>query len=142
MNETIAINEFLSSHKVHVSSEWLIDCINWCKEEALPPNHSLRDLKEKVFEQWLLLDLRDVEISCLPPNLSSKQKFSLTGTYFLQIMEIVDISKPKYWLIQKFRNETTKNLESENMNSKIMPTLTFTDDVQVLQNLKQYQASI
>lgn len=134
MNETVAIKEFLCSHKVHISSEWLIDCINWCKEEALPPNHSLKDLKEKVFEQWLLLDLRDVEVSCLPPNLSSKQKFLLTGTYFLQIMEIVDISKPKYWQIQKIRNVTTKNLESENMNSKRMLMLSLTDGVQEIKS--------
>lgn len=130
MNDTLVIKQFLDSHKVHISDEWLKDCIKWCKEEALPCNHNIKDLKEKVFEQWLLLDLRDVEIPSLPPNLSSKQKYTLSGTYFLQVMEILDISKPKYWQIQKIRNETPKNVENENMNSKRALMLTLTDGVQ------------
>lgn len=128
--EVVTIKQFLHSHKVHISSEWLEHCINWCKDEALPAHHTIDDLKEKVFEQWLLLDLRDVEVPCLPPNLSSKEKYSLNGTYFLQVMEVVDISKPKYWQLQKIRNETPKNLENENMNSKRLLMLSLTDGVQ------------
>lgn len=130
MDEIRAIKQFLDSHKVHTSSEWLEHCITWCKEEALSHNHTIKDLKEKVFEQWLLLDLRDIEVPCLPPNLSSQQRYLLTGIYFLQIMEIVDIAKPKYWQIQNIRNATPKNLDQENLNSKRVLMLTLTDGAQ------------
>lgn len=130
MSELTAIKKFLESHKVHISSEWLEDCVKWCKEEALPQSQTIKDLKEKVFEQWLLLDLRDVEVPCLPLGLATKQKFILNGTYFLQMLDIIDISKPKYWQLQRIRNETPKNLESDNMNSKRVLILTLTDGVQ------------
>lgn len=130
MNEITIIKQFLDSHKIHISLEWLNDCVNWCKEEALPPNHTLKELKEKVFEQWLLLDLRDVEVSCLPPGLSDEQKFVLNGTYFVQLMEIIDISKPKYFQMQNIRNSGSKHSENESMNSQRVLMLTLTDGVQ------------
>lgn len=139
MTDEIAdIKQFFDSHQVRLSPIWLRDCIKWCKEESLPNDYELKDLKYKVFEQWLLLDLRDVEIPCLPPNISNKLKYILNGNFSLQIMKVVDISKPKYWQIQKIRNQTIKNnLEKDDTaSSKRVLMLTLSDGVQEVEAME------
>ncbi|XP_028146323.1 recQ-mediated genome instability protein 1 [Diabrotica virgifera virgifera] len=130
MEELLNVESFFKASQVHLSREWLESCIQWCKEENLPPNYTLKDLQMNVFEQWLLLDLRDVEIPCLPPDLASKLKYILQGKYSLQLMQVVDISKPKYFQLQRIRNGIPKNLEQESENSKRVLQLTLTDGVQ------------
>lgn len=61
----------------------------------------------------MFLDLRMVEILSLPANLSSEKRYNLTGIFYLQIMKIVDISKPKLWQLQRIRNKVAKNTELE-----------------------------
>ncbi|XP_057658923.1 recQ-mediated genome instability protein 1-like [Diorhabda carinulata] len=130
MDEVTNLEIFFKSHQVHLSRIWLESCINWCKEENLPPNYSINQLQVNVFEQWLLLDLRDLEVPCLPPNLSSKEKFLLPENYTLQLMQIVDISKPKFWQLQRIRSSIPKNHEQEFENTKRVLQLTLTDGVQ------------
>src|SRR5699024_843027 len=98
-NEISSLKSFFTSIQVHLSDIWLNSCVNSCKTETLPPNYTLKELQSKVYEQWLLLDLRDVEVPVLPPNISTKQHFTLTGNFCLQMMQIMDISKPKLWQI-------------------------------------------
>ncbi|KAG5877410.1 hypothetical protein JTB14_035648 [Gonioctena quinquepunctata] len=133
MDEISAIDLFFKSHHILFSRPWLESCINWCKEEDLPPNYSEKDLRLKVFEQWLLCDLRDVEIPSLPPNLSSKVNYTLTGSFSLQLMKVIDISKPKFWQIQRIRNGVAKNLDQEVESSKRVLMLTLTDGVQEIE---------
>lgn len=61
----------------------------------------------------MFLDLKMVEIRSLPANLSSEKRYNLTGIFYLQIMKIVDISKPKLWQLQRIRNKVAKNTELE-----------------------------
>ncbi|XP_018566661.1 recQ-mediated genome instability protein 1 [Anoplophora glabripennis] len=136
MDEISSIKTFFQSHSVHLSTAWLQGCVNWCKEEDLPANYTLKDLQHKVFEQWLLLDLRDVEVPCLPPDLSNKTKYILNGDYSLQMMKVVDISKPKYWQLQRIRNNTSANVESEIESSNRVLQLTLTDGVQEVEAME------
>ncbi|CAH1984230.1 unnamed protein product [Acanthoscelides obtectus] len=129
-NEVDTLDSLLKSLHVNVSRIWLESCIGWCKEETLPPSYTLKQLQNSVLEQWLLLDLRDLEIPCLPPNIAQKKKFILNGTFSLQLMYVTDVSKPKHWQLQRIRNGIPKNLDQEAENSKRMLMLCLTDGVQ------------
>ncbi|KAJ8921436.1 hypothetical protein NQ315_003054 [Exocentrus adspersus] len=136
MDEVSTIKAFFQSRQVHLSTGWLEGCISWCKEENLPPNYTPKDLQLKVYEQWLLLDLRDVEVPCLPPGLSNKTKYVLTDNYSLQMMKVVDISKPKYWQLQRIRNNTSGVNETETESSKRVLQMTLTDGVQEVEAME------
>ncbi|CAG9818447.1 unnamed protein product [Phaedon cochleariae] len=136
MNEITVLEDFFKSKQVLLARPWLVSCINWCKEENLSSNYTIKDLQFSVFEQWLLLDLRDVEIPCLPPDLSSKIKHTLNGIYSLQVMQIVDISKPKLWQLQRIRNGIPKNLEQEVESSKRALLITLSDGVQEIEAME------
>ncbi|CAG9861470.1 unnamed protein product [Phyllotreta striolata] len=136
MDEATNVENFFKSNHVHLSSQWLEGCIKWCKEENLPSNYTLRDLQLKIFEQWLLLDLRDVQVPCLPTNLSTYKKYILSNSYILQLMQVVDISKPKYWQLQRIRNGVPENLDQDVESSKRMLQLTLTDGVQEIEAME------
>ncbi|VEN38201.1 unnamed protein product [Callosobruchus maculatus] len=129
-DEVSTLDSLLKSLHVNVSRAWLESCIGWCKEETLPPTYTLKQLQNSVLEQWLLLDLRDLEIPSLPPNISQKKKYILNGTFSLQLMYVMDVSKPKHWQLQRIRNGIQKNLDQEAENSKRMLLLCLTDGVQ------------
>nr|CAI5847947.1 unnamed protein product [Callosobruchus analis] len=129
-DEVSMLDSLLKSLHVNVSRMWLESCIGWCKEETLPPTYTLKQLQNSVLEQWLLLDLRDLEIPCLPPNINQKKKYILNGTFSLQLMYVMDVSKPKHWQLQRIRNGIQKNLDQEAENSKRMLLLCLTDGVQ------------
>lgn len=42
-------------------------------------------LNDMVYEQWLLSDLHELGMSCLPVNLATDVRFNLIGTYALQV---------------------------------------------------------
>jgi len=46
---------------------------------------SSEDVCAAVFEQWLVANLSDIGASCLPPDVVSQPKYSLTGCYGLQV---------------------------------------------------------
>lgn len=141
MNEEITnVKTFFASIQVHLSDIWLESCVNWCKEETLGPHYTIKELQTKVYEQWLLLDLRDIEVAVLPPGLSTKQKFTLSGNFCLQMMEIVDISKPKLWQLQKIRNSNAltrgTQQESDVGTGKRVLQMTLTDGVQDIEAME------
>lgn len=116
--EMLSTKNYFESHHIKLSDFWLESCIKWYRDQN--SNYTQKELQKKVYEQWLLLDLRDVDLPILPPNLNTSVKFSLTGTYSLQLMYVVDIAKPKYWQMQKIRNSTAllkNDLEQENVVS-------------------------
>nr|CAH7764461.1 unnamed protein product [Callosobruchus chinensis] len=129
-DEVSMLDSLLKSLHVNVSRVWLESCIGWCKEETLPASYTLKQLQNSVLEQWLLLDLRDLETPCLPPNIVQKKKYILNGTFSLQLMYVIDVSKPKHWQLQRIRNGIQKNLDQEAENSKRMLLLCLTDGVQ------------
>lgn len=104
-NESDTLKTIFNTNNIPVSIEWLQECINWCKSEVLNRNYTLDQLKNAIHDQWLNLDLRDIETPILPPRLSENKFMILNGNFSLQIMKIVDISKPKYWQLQQIRKE-------------------------------------
>lgn len=130
------IEQFFQGYDIPLSKEWLERCIEWCKDGNLPPNYTLLDLKHTVFEQWVCLDLRDVEVASLPRNISNEKKLCLTGIYYLQLMQVVDISKPKHWQLQRIRNNVAKNTEAEKDFGKRVLQLTLTDGVQEIEAME------
>ncbi|KAL1490908.1 hypothetical protein ABEB36_011583 [Hypothenemus hampei] len=131
-SELNAIKKIFDGYHIPLSLEWLESCLEWCKSDNLPPNYTEKQLEQMVYEQWLILDLREVEIASLPPNLSAEKKFTLTGIYYLQLMQICDISKPKLWQLQKIRNNAAKNSEPETEFGKRVLQLTLTDGIQTV----------
>ncbi|XP_066256451.1 recQ-mediated genome instability protein 1-like [Euwallacea similis] len=134
-SEVDQIKRMFDNFQIPLSMEWLESCIDWCKND-LSPNYTLQHLQNMVYEQWLVLDLREVEIRCLPLDISSKKKYSLTGVYYLQLMQIIDISKPKLWQLQRIRNNVTKNTDIEKDFGKRVLQLTLTDGVQEVEAME------
>lgn len=132
--EMLNIKSFFNSREILLSDFWLESCIKWWREHNSSENYSQTQLQNVVYEQWLLLDLREVEIPSLPPNLKDHKKLIFNGNYCLQMLHVVDISKPKHWQLLKIRNANVLNnvLEKDNelTNTKRMLQLTLTDGVQ------------
>lgn len=137
-SEMLSTKKYFESHHVKLSDFWLESCILWYREQN--SSYTQKDLQKKVYEQWLLLDLRDVDLPILPPNLNTHVKFSLTGTYSLQLMYVIDIAKPKYWQMQKIRNSTAllkNDLEQENVISTHRALqLVLTDGIQEIKAIE------
>lgn len=138
-NEVASIKRFFNSRDIPLSDEWLKGCLTWCREDS--PNITTQALQNKVFEQWLLLDVRDVNVPTLPSDLSTKTHYILAGNYSLQIMQVVDISKPKLWQIQKIRNTNilTRGIQQDcDMagTGKRMLQLSLTDGIQQVEAME------
>nr|CAD7441387.1 unnamed protein product [Timema bartmani] len=71
----------------------------------------ITELHEFVLDQWRLADLRDMGVGCLPPNLTSQIKVTLTGKYSLQVESVVDIAHPSYGQLLKLRQVSTENVD-------------------------------
>nr|CAD7415285.1 unnamed protein product [Timema poppensis] len=69
------------------------------------------ELHEFVLDQWRLADLRDMGVGCLPSNLTSQIKVTLTGKYSLQVESVVDIAHPSYGQLLKLRQVSTENVD-------------------------------
>ncbi|XP_076260178.1 uncharacterized protein LOC143196400 isoform X2 [Rhynchophorus ferrugineus] len=123
------IKQFFDENKIPYSKDWLDSCLDFCINHNLPPNYSINDLKSIVFQQWLYLDLRILEVPSLPSSLPKELKYSLNGNYYLQVVQVIDISKPKLWQIHRIRNKTGKNAEPDNDYGKRVLQLTLTDGV-------------
>uniref|UniRef100_A0A803KDK6 RecQ-mediated genome instability protein 1 n=2 Tax=Xenopus tropicalis TaxID=8364 RepID=A0A803KDK6_XENTR len=98
-----------STWHVKVPNPWLEACINWIQEENNGSSLLQAEINKQVFEQWLLTDLRDLEFSVLPANLSDSLKFELNGFYAIQIDSLVDVSQPAYSQHQKLKGKDSTN---------------------------------
>jgi hypothetical protein len=49
------------------------------------PALSKADLRNAVFEQWLVADLHEIGASCLPAEAANDTKYLLSGYYGLQV---------------------------------------------------------
>ncbi|XP_045468667.1 recQ-mediated genome instability protein 1-like isoform X1 [Harmonia axyridis] len=141
-NELQSLKTIFDSNNIPISLDWLRECIDWCKSEVLNSNYTLDQLKNAIHDQWLNLDLRDIETKVLPPGLSDKQYMVLNGNFSLQLMKIVDISKPKYWQLQQIRKENVLTRPSGNEvretigSGKRVLQLTLTDGVQYVEAME------
>ncbi|KAL3277372.1 hypothetical protein HHI36_012721, partial [Cryptolaemus montrouzieri] len=141
-NEIDKLKELFDSNNVPVSTTWLMQCVDWCKSEILNANYTFDQLQQEVHNQWLAQDARAIEVPVLPPDLSTKKYMLLNGNYSLQVMQVVDISKPKYWQLQQIRKESaltgpTRNETIESIGTgKRVLQLTLTDGVQYVEAME------
>ncbi|KAF6126953.1 RecQ mediated genome instability 1 [Phyllostomus discolor] len=99
----------LATWHVKVPLLWLEACIHWIQEENNNINLSQAQINKQVFEQWLLTDLKDLELPLLPDGILEVPKGELNGYFALQINSLVDVSQPAYSQIQKLRGKNTMN---------------------------------
>lgn len=70
-----------------------ISCISWFVAED--PTITLDNLYKRTYDQWLLGDLAEVSLPCLPDSLFGERTdpFELTGDYVLQLNFVLEICK-------------------------------------------------
>uniref|UniRef100_A0A8C1U9C0 RecQ-mediated genome instability protein 1 n=1 Tax=Cyprinus carpio TaxID=7962 RepID=A0A8C1U9C0_CYPCA len=98
-----------SQWHIQVPHAWLDACVNWIKEEAdsEPVPQSL--LNQRVLEQWLLTDLRDLSHPVLPQRISEAQNTELNSCFCLQMDSLLDVSQPAYTQLQSIRGNNCSN---------------------------------
>nr|XP_055024194.1 recQ-mediated genome instability protein 1 [Misgurnus anguillicaudatus]XP_055024195.1 recQ-mediated genome instability protein 1 [Misgurnus anguillicaudatus] len=111
-NEVRVTEDWLRSEwHILVSPAWLDACVNWVKEEANGGAMPQSLLNQRVLEQWLLTDLRDLAHPVLPAGLSDAQKTELNSCYCIQMDSLLDVSQPAYNQLQRIRGTDRSNEE-------------------------------
>ncbi|KAL5010111.1 hypothetical protein ScPMuIL_012416 [Solemya velum] len=110
MDQLAVTKTWLQSHCILVPNDWLQACIDWIHEENHGSGLTQGKLNDMVYEQWLLSDLHELGMSCLPVNLATDVRFNLIGTYALQIDSIVDVSQSYYSQQQKLKGTDNSNI--------------------------------
>ncbi|XP_077079932.1 recQ-mediated genome instability protein 1 [Siphateles boraxobius] len=98
-----------SEWHVQVPHAWLDACVNWIKEEADRESVPQSQLNQRVLEQWLLTDLRDLAHPVLPERISEVLKTELDSCYCVQMDSLLDISQPAYTQLQRIRGTDRSN---------------------------------
>ncbi|XP_051965090.1 recQ-mediated genome instability protein 1 [Xyrauchen texanus] len=98
-----------SEWHIQVPPAWLDACVNWIKEEAEREAVPRALLNQRVLEQWLLTDLRDLAHPVLPAGISEAQKTELNSCYCVQMDSLMDISQPAYTQLQRIRGTDCSN---------------------------------
>lgn len=98
-----------SEWHVQVPPAWLDACVNWIKEEADRESVPQSQLNQRVLEQWLLTDLRDLAHPVLPERISEALKTELESCYCVQMDSVLDISQPAYTQLQRIRGTDCAN---------------------------------
>ncbi|XP_028405384.1 recQ-mediated genome instability protein 1-like [Dendronephthya gigantea] len=95
-------SEWLQNTKhITVDVEWLEPCLSWLKSRG----NEYVDLKNDVYEQWLISDLSDSGFPVLPNQISTISKTFTQGIIILQMNSIVDIGASAYSQLKKLKNE-------------------------------------
>ncbi|XP_039530479.1 recQ-mediated genome instability protein 1 [Pimephales promelas] len=94
---------------IQVPHTWLEACVNWIKEEADRESVPQSQLNQRVLEQWLLTDLRDLAHPVLPERISEVLKTELDSCYCVQMDSLLDISQPAYTQLQRIRGTDHSN---------------------------------
>ncbi|XP_043103916.1 recQ-mediated genome instability protein 1 [Puntigrus tetrazona] len=98
-----------SQWHIQVPHAWLDACVNWIKEEAESEAVPQMLLNQRVLEQWLLTDLRDLSHPVLPERISEAQKTELSTCFCLQMDSLLDVSQPAYTQLQRIRGTDCSN---------------------------------
>ncbi|KPJ02509.1 RecQ-mediated genome instability protein 1 [Papilio xuthus] len=119
--------------------EWLSGFVEYLMENNA--EYSERKVQTLAKEQWLLNDLKDICPGCLPQDLRSQPKTTLTGRFVLQIIACVDIGTPAYQQYLKLQKVNTENIEAtinhdEKIPSHRMIKLYLTDGVQEVSGIE------
>lgn len=133
-DEMLQTKHYFQSLQIPLCDFWLESCINWFREQNL--TYTEEQLRSEVYKQWLFLDFRDIETPSLPPNIKQWKNNLLQGNFCLQMLCVADISKPKYYQLQKIRNTTAMALEEDSSDTKRMLQITLTDSVNEINALE------
>ncbi|KAK6170776.1 hypothetical protein SNE40_019086 [Patella caerulea] len=102
----------LQTHRIDVQNDWLQACLDWIQEEQRESNtvNTPDSVKNLVFEQWLMSDLRELHSCCLPDNLQENIKATISGSFPLQIESIIDVGSSCYSQLQKVKGTENANV--------------------------------
>lgn len=84
-------NRRFAEHHISVDQDWLSGCVEWFLSQT--PQISSEDLYKNAYEQWLLSDLAESGVKCLPQAASNRNEYEFTGNYALQMQYLLDIGK-------------------------------------------------
>lgn len=135
-----AVINYLKSIHFHYLDTWVKECVDHCI--STNPSISLKELQNIVKEQWLLSNLRETKVPCLPPNLVSQHKITLSGVYAVQVESMLDASKSYYSQLQKLVKCDIENVcfteEAKEKNEQASRCLIFdiTDGTQQLKAME------
>lgn len=136
------IFSYLRSHHFHFPERWVIEGIEYYR--SADPNISFQKLRDEVYNQWLLANLRDMNVPSLPPNLSRHDKITLPGKYAVQVEMMLDASQSCYNQYQQLKKVSLENIEATETpgqwNNKSNRCLTFTlcDGVQEIRAMEYF----
>ncbi|XP_037033650.1 recQ-mediated genome instability protein 1-like [Bradysia coprophila] len=100
-------NRRFAAVHISVDQDWLGGCVEWFLSET--PRISNENLYKNAYEQWLLSDLAESGVKCLPQSvLSNKNEFKFTGNYALQMQYVIDIAESAY---EQYRTIHDKKLD-------------------------------
>uniref|UniRef100_A0A1B0CL91 RecQ-mediated genome instability protein 1 n=2 Tax=Lutzomyia longipalpis TaxID=7200 RepID=A0A1B0CL91_LUTLO len=86
--------KFLSNY-IKLDEDWLSGCIDWVTSDC--PGLHADDVYKKAYDQWLLTDLSETGVPCIPERVfQQKDPFSLPGKFILQLNFVIDISESSY----------------------------------------------
>lgn len=136
-SEIQAIKNYFASRHLHVSHYFIECCVKWIREQF--NINTEKEFCVKVYEQWLLTDLKQIGEKSLPSNLSKEKNKTIDGNYAVQILYLRDISKSSLLQIKRIRNmyaltnSITDKPDKENMSEgKRVLYLQITDGVQFI----------
>lgn len=143
-NELQYLNNYFKSKSLHVSDYFVECCLEWVRDQFQTNRED--ELCEKVYEQWLSVDLRELEIRVLPQRLSKqKQKTIIDGKYAVQVMYFKNIAVSSLSQLKTIRNmysmtRWVKDEESDYQKSEGRRTLylNLTDGVEYI-NAFEYE---
>ncbi|XP_067674535.1 recQ-mediated genome instability protein 1-like [Haliotis asinina] len=112
MNHVGALKTWLkTSYCVSVPEDWLEACLEWIQEENPGSDVNLESLKNQVYEQWLMSDLRELKMGCLPFELLEARKIEISGIFALQIDSAVNVGSSFYSQGQKIKGTENPNAQ-------------------------------
>lgn len=83
------------------------------------PNKSFESLYDVAHEQWLLNDLTDIGLGCLPASIAATTTTTtLPNNYPLQLEYVQDISTSAYDQLRQLYNQKLDETEAEQSESR------------------------
>ncbi|KAL9969457.1 hypothetical protein ACROYT_G021677 [Oculina patagonica] len=113
-----AVRRWLESRNVLTQSDWLEACINFVKEDNEERQLSAVQLNELVYEQWLMAEIQESSLPCLPDGLENREMCKLEGHFNLQINSILNVGESAYSQIQKLKGQD----DPQELNYKANPS--------------------
>lgn len=98
-----------SKENIRITDSWLRACMSFIQNESNTRNLSNDDMYKLAYHQLLFSDLNDIGMMCVPASAISANKLVLKGDYFLQIINVRDVSQAAYSQLQKITGTENQN---------------------------------